>query len=328
MPKAITTALPEPASTAAHDPTVSVIIPVYRHAAELPQAVASALGQDHAPIELIVVDDGPDDDVARWVEQRADPKLRLIRHERNQGAAAARNTGVANARGNYVAFLDADDEWLPGKLRRQVDHMVSHGVAVSTTGFELIRAARPDGLRIPAPVHSRKRLVWGCDLSPGTTLVADRRIFRMVGEFDDKLPRFEDWDWLLRYSEHGPIDVVPLPLARIHVGARPSPRLVDTSCRRMLEKHGEQLREGDAHDRRKFVSSLFVERASAALNHGDLSGALRLGLLSLLVWPIRNLSFYRRSFTRLLSILSARVAGIERAPRGRVERFMGRAKGR
>src|SRR3954470_1810603 len=98
--------------------TVSVIIPTYNYARYLPQAIDSALGQTHAPLEVIVVDDGSTDDTPRVLEAYAS-RIRVIR-QANQGAGAARNAGIAAARGEYVAFLDSDDLWRRDKLELQL----------------------------------------------------------------------------------------------------------------------------------------------------------------------------------------------------------------
>src|SRR5437773_3781756 len=98
--------------------TVSVVIPTYNYARYLPEAIDSALAQTHAPLEVIVVDDGSTDDTPRVLAVYGD-RIRVIR-QANRGPGAARNTGIAAARGEYVGFLDADDVWLPRKLELQM----------------------------------------------------------------------------------------------------------------------------------------------------------------------------------------------------------------
>lgn len=103
-------------------PLVSVIVPVLNRAKSLPAALRSIAGQTFSDWEAVVVDDGSSDDSAE-VALRAGPpgKVRVVRHARNQGPSAARNSGILAARGRYVAFLDSDDSWHPDKLRRQLD---------------------------------------------------------------------------------------------------------------------------------------------------------------------------------------------------------------
>jgi glycosyltransferase involved in cell wall biosynthesis len=102
-------------------PLVSVVVPCYNRARLIPRAVKSVQEQNFESLEIVLVDDGSSDDTVGVVERlkTTEPRIRFLRHERNRGEAAARNTGVKNARGRYIAFLDSDDEWLPGKLKCQ-----------------------------------------------------------------------------------------------------------------------------------------------------------------------------------------------------------------
>jgi glycosyltransferase involved in cell wall biosynthesis len=103
------------------DPLVSIVIPAFNRASIIGAAVESCLVQSCPQIELLIVDDASEDDLSAALDAwRDDPRLRLLRHERNQGVSAARNTGVEAASGAYVAFLDSDDLWLPEKLERQL----------------------------------------------------------------------------------------------------------------------------------------------------------------------------------------------------------------
>jgi glycosyltransferase involved in cell wall biosynthesis len=100
-------------------PRVSVIIPTHNRPDRLPRAVASVLNQTFRDVEIVIVDDASADDAAEVVA-RQDPRIRYVRHGSPKGACGARNTGIRLARGEFVGFLDDDDEWLPEKLQRQV----------------------------------------------------------------------------------------------------------------------------------------------------------------------------------------------------------------
>ncbi|MFN3301364.1 MAG: glycosyltransferase family 2 protein, partial [Sediminibacterium sp.] len=97
-------------------PTVSVVIPLYNKGKYIERAISSVLAQTYPPLEIIVVDDGSTDNGPERVLKFNDPRIILIRQE-NRGPGAARNTGLARAKGKYIAFLDADDEWLPNFLK-------------------------------------------------------------------------------------------------------------------------------------------------------------------------------------------------------------------
>ena len=101
-------------------PRVSVVIPTYNRAGLLPRAVASVLAQTWTEFELLIVDDHSTDGTPAAIARFADGRIRSFRHPRNSGQSKALNTGIGHARGDYLAFLDDDDEWLPGKLAAQV----------------------------------------------------------------------------------------------------------------------------------------------------------------------------------------------------------------
>lgn len=112
-------------------PTVSVIIPTYNRRNLVELALVSVVQQTYQDYEIIVVDDGSTDGTASWVGLHY-PQVRLIQRQENQGVAAARNIGVCEARGRFIAFLDSDDQWLPTYLERQdsYDHPQSHSEIV------------------------------------------------------------------------------------------------------------------------------------------------------------------------------------------------------
>lgn len=136
-------------------PTVSVIVPCFNRAHMVAEAVASVRGQTMQDWELVLVDDGSADDLAAAVERcsEGDPRIRLIRHERNRGEPAARNTGIAAARGRFIAFLDSDDAWLPEKLERQTGAVLAapdpENVFCVTRTLVILSGSR----RIIRPVH-------------------------------------------------------------------------------------------------------------------------------------------------------------------------------
>ena len=121
-------------------PPVSVVLPAYNRAGAIRGAVESVLRQSFTNFELIVVDDCSTDATAAEVAEIADPRVRLIRHAENRGASAARNTGIREARGPWVAFQDSDDEWLPLKLEKQMARLMAPGAEYVAAYCGMLRA--------------------------------------------------------------------------------------------------------------------------------------------------------------------------------------------
>jgi glycosyltransferase involved in cell wall biosynthesis len=153
------------------DAAVSVVIPAWNRADRIEGAILSALEQEPKPLEIIVVDDGSTDgtDAGRLVA--LDARVRVIRHDANRGAAEARNTGVAAARGDWIAFLDSDDRWLPGKLARQLAQVAGAGEhRLFACGNVLLEGGAYDGrlynARPPAEGEDISRYFTGARFRP------------------------------------------------------------------------------------------------------------------------------------------------------------------
>lgn len=182
-------------------PLVTVIIPTYNFDRFVMDALASALAQTHQPLEIIVVDDGSTDETPMRLRQ-VTSDFRYIRTQR-RGPAAARNTGLRYARGEYIAFLDADDLWEPGKVARDVDQLERHPAA----GLSYCWWAHCDesGRPLPEvgkPTHQGQviePLANGCFINPSVTTVR-RKCFDLLGGFDPSFKRCEDWEMLLRIA--------------------------------------------------------------------------------------------------------------------------------
>ena len=207
---------------------VSVVIPAYNCARFIGEAIDSVLEQGHRELELLVVDDGSTDDTPEVVA-RYGSRVTLIR-QANAGAAVARNTGMRAARGRYVAFLDADDVWLPGKLAAQIAHLERHhDVSLACTRWELLH---PDasGRYVIDPAPSDRRpcaghtavtyadLLLDCHVWTSTVLMR-RELIDQLGGFNPALRRGQDYDYWLRASRVTPIHRLDASFARYRMGS-------------------------------------------------------------------------------------------------------------
>jgi glycosyltransferase involved in cell wall biosynthesis len=271
--------------------TISVIIPLYNRREEIGRAIASALRQSRAPQEIVVVDDASNDGSAETVVAFGDKRVRLLRHDRNQGAAAARNAGIAAAKCDWIALLDSDDEWEPEKLARQLEALraAPDAPAAGVTGY-VIRDYRTAEERAFAPRPkdaTLDALVWGCPLGIGSTLLAQRSIFAEIGVFDPDLPRLEDWEWLMRYLPAHRLAVMPAPLTIVHKASDPSRAQVFASLVRIRARHRDDWYRRGWIAGRKFDSTLLVEEAAAAHYAGANGRAAALALKAFVAYPLR-----------------------------------------
>ena len=185
-------------------PLVSVIIPVYNGARFLAESIASVLAQTYRPLEVIVVDDGSTDESAR-VAQDFPVHYCLQPHG---GPGAARNYGVTQARGELLAFQDADDLWTADKLSMQVDYLLAHpAVQYTITRGRFFLEPGCTG----TPPLSSAFLSRDYRLPLFQTLVIRRQAFERVGWIDTQLPTSEDVDWFARAADLG------LPMAAIEL---------------------------------------------------------------------------------------------------------------
>jgi glycosyltransferase involved in cell wall biosynthesis len=195
------------------NPLVSVIIPTYNRGWIIKEAIDSILAQDYTEFELIVVDDGSTDHTSDVLDSYGDDIKVLF--QKNKGVSAARNRGIAEASGKFIAFLDSDDLWLPQKLTVQIEFFNQTPDALICQTEEVwIR----NGLRVnPKKRHKKPSgMIFNpslelCLVSPSAVMIR-RSLFGRVGKFDETLPACEDYDLWLRISCRFPVHLIDTPL--------------------------------------------------------------------------------------------------------------------
>jgi glycosyltransferase involved in cell wall biosynthesis len=203
------------------EPDVSVVIPAYQMAHSVATAIQSAQTQVPPPREIIVVDDGSSDGTAEVAA--AVGGIRLF-GQTNQGPSAARNRGIAEASGTWVAFLDADDCWLPGKLAAQAWARQRCPGTVLVAG-DWVRRVSSSDLRTgrvtdaPAMRQISYRDILVLNRFQTSTVMVKRDVLDAVGGFDPCVDGVEDWDLWLRCARHGAIVKLTTPLVMYHDSA-------------------------------------------------------------------------------------------------------------
>jgi glycosyltransferase involved in cell wall biosynthesis len=257
-------------------PDVSIIIPVYNRSAFLPAAVASCF-QKGVNVEVLVVDDGSNENISDAVNSSCDARVaRLIRQE-NQGACVARNTGLAQATGQYVKFLDSDDELLPGALAQEVECLKKQDADVVVTAWKEQRF-NPDG----TPVPGTEKIVPVPDLShgiddmllgraPWTSAALYKRSFVQNLQWDPVWTKAQDWGWALTVCLAGARFVsldIPSAVYKHHsenrITEEGNPLLRSTLARQqmlnMVETHLRQENQLTDERRRKLVCYYYRDR--------------------------------------------------------------------
>lgn len=203
-------------------PKVSVVLPTYNRAHVLTRAVDSVLTQTFRDFELIIVDDGSTDATQDVLAQYNAPQVRTIRLSTNAGACHARNIGITASCGEFVAFHDSDDEWLPNKLAVQIERLEAVQTMSRKVGASYSRViSKRDGIfRLYFPPYSDELTFRGNiysqllqkNLVDTPTLVVRREVLTEVQLFDEELPWLQDWDLALRIAQHYDFDFVEQPL--------------------------------------------------------------------------------------------------------------------
>jgi glycosyltransferase involved in cell wall biosynthesis len=194
-------------------PLISVIIPTYNRGWIIKEAIDSVMAQNYRDFELIIVDDGSTDNTSDILNSYHGDIL-VFRQE-NRGVSAARNRGILEASGRFIAFLDSDDLWLPQKLFRQVEFFNKNPDAkICQTEETWIR----NGVRVnPKRKHKKpcgmifEPSLALCLISPSAVMIR-RSLFEKVGGFDETLPACEDYDLWLRISCRYPVYLIETPL--------------------------------------------------------------------------------------------------------------------
>jgi glycosyltransferase involved in cell wall biosynthesis len=299
---------------------VSAVIPTYNYGRFVCAAVDSALAQTYQPLEIIVVDDGSTDDTRERLSRYGD-RIRYI-YQQNKHLSAARNTGIAAARGQYIALLDSDDVWAPQKIAAQMELFTRFPEAglVATARFNI----DPDNRRLgESGIESSptgyveltvRDLLEYSAFAPSAALI--RKVcLDAVGPFDETLRSVEDLDMWLRLAQRYRVLKLTAPLT----GFRVHPGSMSTHAEPMLRNHLKVLDKvfagaEDGRLRRLAEARLYREVAWMRYTSGDARGAVRDLWRSVRLWPwaLRNKEGRRARGQRAKMLATYTVAALRR----------------
>jgi glycosyltransferase involved in cell wall biosynthesis len=280
---------------------VSVIIPTCNRRALLPAAIRSVLNQTFGDFELVVVDDASDESIEEVVKAFEDKRVRLIRHVSRRGGAAARNTGIHNSHGDYIAFLDDDDEWYPAKLARQMEVMLKSRPEVGAVYAGYFVVDRTTGKVCLQRVPTQRgdlcsTLLKSNPIGTTSSILVKRTCLEKVGNFDEALPSFQDRDLWIRISREFHFDYVQEPLFNYFVHPTKvwtNPDVLMRGLEIMLSKYGSSPLF------RKECSRRYLE-FGVRFGHEKQTKKARHALLkSLMLYPFRVRPYVYLSLTML-----------------------------
>lgn len=238
-----------------NSPKVSVIIPTHNRAHLIGRSIQSVLNQTYQDFEIIVVDDGSTDNTREVIKefQRKDKRIKYIKHSKNKGGSAARNTGIKTSRGEYIAFQDSDDEWFPEKLERQMGFFKNMPAEVGIVYTDMWRITGNIKKYLYSPeIMPKDKIIYeqALDYSVGNigiqTSLIKKEVFAKAGMFDEKFPRFIDLEFFIRLSKYYYFFHINEPLVNYFdadKGISSNTKALITARKLILEKYFEDIKK-------------------------------------------------------------------------------------
>ncbi|MGB7414144.1 MAG: glycosyltransferase family A protein, partial [Thermosynechococcaceae cyanobacterium] len=265
-------------------PKVSIIIPAYNVMCYLPSTVDSVLDQTFKDFELIIVNDGSSDNIVPWSSNLKDLRVKFISQE-NKGAQIARNVGLENATGDYIALLDADDLWEPTKLEKQVSYLDKHpdiGVVYTWTGL-IDEQGSSLGRIVASQAHGNvwEKIVVRDDILCSSSVALIRaECFETVGYFDPDLEGFQDWDMGIRLAFKYQFGVIKeiLTFYRHRSNSMSRSRSIEGTRETSMEVIEKSFKSAPANYqylKRKSYSYVYLSQSWMQIDQGNAKEALK-----------------------------------------------------
>jgi len=208
-----------------HNKLISVVIPTFNRQNTITYCLDSVLAQTYKDLEVIVVDDCSRDNTVSIVRSYPDSRVRCVVLEKNSGAQTARNRGILEAKGDWIAFNDSDDEWLPDKLEKQVSVLANADYDpwnfVYCNAYRYDKAKGIKNIRL-LPVLEGEDQYATLLQSPGPlypTIITSKKALEKIGYLDDQIPSFQEWDTSIRLAKYCKITHLKEPLMIYYVGS-------------------------------------------------------------------------------------------------------------
>lgn len=294
-----------------NNPTVTVVIPTYNRGRLLRRAVKSVLDQTYEQIQVIVVDDGSDIPANEVLTGHLS-SVEVITHEENRGGSAARNTGIRNSSGKYIAFLDDDDYWKETKIEKQVEKFRKSNGGVGLV-YSWIHRVNSEGERIlvknsKISGYVTKDILLKNFVGSYSCVMVKRSAVDKAGLPDTRFDRWQDWEWYFRLSSVCEFEYVPEFLVIQEKQGNVHFSELKTSMDIFLDKNNGDINEFGTIFRYKVLSNLFFEVGSAGVRKGEFNDSRKLLLKSIGYYPLnyKSIIFLLLSFSNNQTISVAR----------------------
>jgi len=284
-----------------HTPEVSIIIPTYKRPAILKRALKSVLNQSYTNFELIVINDDLhcDNRLRFLIKDLGDSRIKYYRNNRTKGANGARNTGILKSKGNYICFLDDDDEWFPEKIEIQLQKLQSLELdkwgAVYCNRIILNNRKWISAGELFEGNLQFKILTQKISLNAGSTLMISKTALDDVGLFDEELVRHQELEFLLRFFEKYKIGVVTQELAKIYGHNIPSGRKYEKAKLIYLKKINKFINKQKLSDQKHIFAIHYRTLANIFAKERDIKKAIfyiNKSISSRLLYPKEYVVFF------------------------------------
>lgn len=296
---------------------VSVIIPTYNRANLIGRAIQSVLDQTYRDFQLIVVDDASTDSTEGVVKAFNDNTIQYIRHMMNRGANSARNTGIENTNGEYIAFLDDDDEWLPEYLDQMISYLEAKDRTIGLVYCSFYRTDPDTKQVLGIRKQQRKQQKKGSSIGFPSRWIVRKEVFEKVGMFDEGMPAQQDTEFSMRLLTFYKAAYLNKPLIRYSVTRKSAPRDIRRSLRAVklvLERHSDKMSTVELADWYIFLAKKYIKQGNLRSVMQNLLRAIRINpfrILTLLFLIGRALLYVRREYKRLQIIRLNRQKGVK-----------------
>lgn len=268
---------------------VSVVIPTYKRPDVISRAINSVLGQSYVNIEVIIVDDNDPHTEDRLLTEHVmlsyndNPQVTYIRHDHNRNGSAARNTGWRASHGEFITFLDDDDEISPDKIRAQVECMetLDESWGACYTAYHILMkdgTIQHSGTTQSGDVYLRA-LMRTFYMGSGSNVLLRKKVVDEIGGYDESFKRNQDIEFMARAFEHYKVAYIPQDLLTIHMEVRAIKRtfeFVDSVTLFYIDKFKDRINRLDSCDRHRVLSVITLDRARVACLFKKYNAALQM----------------------------------------------------